>query len=339
VHDIALFFAAGESLYPGSVLLLCVLAASPIVRNSWQRRVRNILAWLGLCLMVVASPPVSPLTILFFILLFLVWMIYSNRTAGATRESGIRPVAAILLTVLTVVVTRTEYLQRRMPHVSGARADHLVVIGDSISAGIDPAIAPWPTVFQTMTNIPVKNLALPGAEVNEGPYMAAKVNPEDHLIVIELGGNDLLANEPGTRFEKYLGETLQQLARPDRTLVMFELPLLPHKTNYGEIQRRLAAKYHVWLIPKRKFIGVLRGADATTDGIHLSSEGARHMSLLVKEVLAPVLKPLAQINFECDPRRAASIWPAAPGSIDLLRYDCHPHPGMDAALIVVLALR
>jgi len=70
---------------------------------------------------------------------------------------------------------------------------------------------------------------------------------------------------------------------------MFELPLIPHKVAYGRIQRRLAAKYHVWLVPKRKFIEVIRGADATSDGIHLAPEGARRMAALVADVLAPVL--------------------------------------------------
>ena len=70
---------------------------------------------------------------------------------------------------------------------------------------------------------------------------------------------------------------------------MFELPLLPYKTNFGQIQRRLAAKHHVWLIPKRKLIEVIRGADATSDGIHLAPEGARRMAALVAEILKPVL--------------------------------------------------
>jgi len=36
-------------------------------------------------------------------------------------------------------------------------------------------------------------------------------------------------------------------------VVMFELPLFPHMIAYGRIQRGLAAKYEVWLIPKRFF--------------------------------------------------------------------------------------
>lgn len=176
-----------------------------------------------------------------------------------------------------------------MPAVTGPSCDHLVVIGDSISAGIDPSTPSWPKVFQQATGIPVKNLALAGAQVNEGPYMAGKVDPADRVVLIELGGNDLLANVPANTFERFLDQTLSKIASRDRTLVMFELPLLPHKTAYGEVQRRLADKYHVWLIPKRQFIAVISGANATSDGIHLAPEGTRRMAGVISEVLGPVL--------------------------------------------------
>jgi lysophospholipase L1-like esterase len=70
---------------------------------------------------------------------------------------------------------------------------------------------------------------------------------------------------------------------------MFELPLLPNVIQYGQIQRRLAANYGVWLIPKRYFVGVISGANATSDGLHLSETGTRRMAALVAGVLSPVL--------------------------------------------------
>jgi hypothetical protein len=83
---------------------------------------------------------------------------------------------------------------------------------------------------------------------------------------------------------------LKRLAAQGRTVVMFELPLLPNRISYGRIQRRLASKYGVWLIPKRCFAAVLGDANATLNGLHLSQEGARQMALLVERVLSPVLK-------------------------------------------------
>jgi lysophospholipase L1-like esterase len=78
---------------------------------------------------------------------------------------------------------------------------------------------------------------------------------------------------------------------------MFELPLFPHKIAYGQIQRRLAAKYGIWLIPKRCFIDVISGPNATLDGLHLSDAGAHRMAALVAHILSPVLKAPPLGNF------------------------------------------
>jgi lysophospholipase L1-like esterase len=71
---------------------------------------------------------------------------------------------------------------------------------------------------------------------------------------------------------------------------MFELPLLPNKIAYGQIQRRLATNYGVYLIPKRFSVDVMSGANSTSDGLHLSNTGTRRMAALVVRALSPVLK-------------------------------------------------
>jgi hypothetical protein len=80
---------------------------------------------------------------------------------------------------------------------------------------------------------------------------------------------------------------LAKLARPGRTLIMFELPLLPHVIRYGQIQRRLASKYAVLLVPKRCLAAVISGQDATTDGLHLTDVGAHRMADLVRRIVRP----------------------------------------------------
>jgi len=138
-----------------------------------------------------------------------------------------------------------------MPVITGKPSDHLVVIGDSISSGIDSHAPSWTLVFQQTTGIAVRNLARAGAESRDGLMMAERLTPEDHVVLIEIGGNDLLEGVPSGEFEKALDALLSTFSALGRTVVMFELPLLPHKIEYGRIQRRLATKYGVWLIPKR----------------------------------------------------------------------------------------
>jgi acyl-CoA thioesterase I len=124
-----------------------------------------------------------------------------------------------------------------------------------------------------------------------GLTMAEKLTPEDHVVLIEIGGNDLLEDVPSEEFGKALDALLSKGSASGRTVVMFELPLFPHMIAYGRIQRGLAAKYGVWLIPKRFFAEVIGGAYATSDGLHLSDEGTCRMAALVARALSPVLKP------------------------------------------------
>ncbi|HET9409985.1 MAG TPA: GDSL-type esterase/lipase family protein [Candidatus Sulfotelmatobacter sp.] len=177
-----------------------------------------------------------------------------------------------------------------MPKITGSTSDHLVVIGDSISSGIDHTAPAWPLVLQEACGVEVRNLARPGAEVSEGLLIARGLKDEDHLVVIEIGGNDLLMGVSSAEYGKALDTLLSNVAAPNRTILMFELPLLPNKIAYGQIQRRLSDKYGVWLIPKRYFVQVIGGANATTDGLHLSASGAHRMAALVAQVLSPLLK-------------------------------------------------
>jgi hypothetical protein len=111
--------------------------------------------------------------------------------------------------------------------------------------------------------VPVKNLSSAGAFTTDGLRMAAKIAPEDQVILIEIGGDDLIAGAPSVQFATSPEAILNKVAVPGRTVVMFELPLLPDRIAYGQVQRRLAKKYGVWLIPKRYFVSVIGGANAT----------------------------------------------------------------------------
>jgi lysophospholipase L1-like esterase len=196
----------------------------------------------------------------------------------------------VILFLLVLVLSLLEFPHRAMPVITGAPSDHLVVIGDSISSGIDSRVSSWPVVMHESTGVPVKNLARPGAQAIDGEAMASQVKPEDRVVIVEIGGNDLLLGTPSKEFAQGLEATLSRLAAPGRTVVMFELPLLPHKIAYGQIQRRLAEKYGVFLIPKRYFADVVSGADATSDGLHLSNLGTRRMAHLVAQALSHVLE-------------------------------------------------
>jgi acyl-CoA thioesterase-1 len=287
VNPAALYFASGDSLYLGSVLLLMAIVASPYLKRRWMLLARNIASWSALALIVMACPPLSWLVGVIGLALFSAWFIAANVATPSGTLVRLRSGAAIVLFLSVLALNASELAHRKMPLITGLPDDHLAVIGDSISSGIDLTSPAWPTIFQQITGVPVKNLSKPGAKVIDGRAMAEQITPDDRIVLIEIGGNDLLSGTPSVEFGRNLDLLLSKLAAPERTIVMFELPLLPNKVAYGRIQRRLASRYSVWLIPKRYFVEVIGGSNATLDGLHLSRNGARQMALLVARFLRP----------------------------------------------------
>jgi hypothetical protein len=204
MSPLVLYFASGESLYAGAVLLLFSIAISSFLKRGWQRLWRNIVAWLGLALMLMASPPISWAVYAGFVFAFMFWFISETRFTNSQFWARLRMPTAALFAGFLLLVPAVELRHRSLPVVTGASSDHLTVIGDSISAGIDPRVPSWPTVMQQMTGVPVKSLALPGANMVEAMTMASKLTPEDQVVLIEIGGNDFAV---GREFRRILPAT------------------------------------------------------------------------------------------------------------------------------------
>jgi len=161
------------------------------------------------------------------------------------------------------------------------------VIGDSMSAGMGGNDdRTWTSHLPE--RIEVHNLARPGATTAMALKSQASQLPKTGgIVLLEIGGNDLLGDTSSAQFERDLDRLLRAVKADDRTLVMFELPLPPLSNEYGRIQRRLAARYGVHLIPKRIMIQVLAGGGATLDSIHLTEAGHERMAAEVWKILAP----------------------------------------------------
>jgi acyl-CoA thioesterase-1 len=290
MNPLVLYFASGESLYSGAAILLLAIAVSPLVKRRLHRLLRNIAALSGLALIVMASPPFPVFIDIGFLAVFVLWFSTVHRDVRTPVRAMRRTSAAAVLAGFLLVVCGVELRHRRAPTTTGLPGDHLVVIGDSISAGIDPRVPSWPMVMQEMTGVSVRSLALPGADLVEALTLTTELTPEDRVVLIEIGGNELLSGVPSREFARRLEAVLKRIVLRDRVVAMFELPLLPLWTSYGRAQRRLASKYGVFLIPKRDFAAVISGRNSTLDGLHLSELGTRRISSLVARVLSPVLK-------------------------------------------------
>lgn len=281
MNPVLLYFASGESLYSGAAVLVLAILTGFLRATITLHRSRNVLAWLGLILIVLSATPLPWAGVAVFFLFFGLWYLAWNSTYAAKLRVG----SAIALIALIVCIFVMEYPFRRLPKLRRPPGNQIAIVGDSISAGIDLRAPAWPFLLQQETGIRVRNLSQAGATTSDAIKVAQQLRGEDSLILVEIGGNDLISGLSAEQFARSLESLLSQVSIPGRTVIMMELPLLPHRIGYGQVQRRLVKKYGIYLIPKRYFAHAISGADATSDGLHLSGEGRRRMAQLVAEVI------------------------------------------------------
>jgi acyl-CoA thioesterase-1 len=166
----------------------------------------------------------------------------------------------------------------------GAHPRRIIVVGDSISAGIGNDIAVWPDLLERRYHIEVTNLSRPGLTIAGAIEQAEKLQSSDFtgsIVILEIGGNDILGGRDARSFNKELDELLDLLHGAPQ-LLLFELPLPPFYNRYAKSQRRLTKKYNAALIPKRVISKIIREPGATIDGLHLSQKGQQMMEELVR---------------------------------------------------------
>jgi acyl-CoA thioesterase-1 len=216
-----------------------------------------------------------------------VWLLAASRSTG-TRTRVRRSTAVVL--ACTVAVSLWEASYHVSPVLRVPRGASILVVGDSITAGLSDDVTKWHETFGRQGSYVILDLARAGATQESALSLLRKqANPGTTvpLAILEIGGNDMLAKEPPEKFESELDDLLSETAaRADRILLM-ELPTPPFYNRYGDIQRRLARKHGAILVPKRVFARVLGAPGATLDGLHLSQSGhdlmARQMGLIVRQ--------------------------------------------------------
>jgi acyl-CoA thioesterase-1 len=186
-----------------------------------------------------------------------------------------------------VLAGLTEIPYHLMPSLNLAVDRSIGIIGDSVTAGIgeDETAETWPSLLAREHNLQIQDISHVGETASSALKRAMSRPITASVVVIEIGGNDILGTTTAAQFERDLDALLTFLTATGRQIVMFELPLPPFYHEYGRAQRTIAAKHHVDLIPKRIFLSVIADRQATLDTIHLSQSGHHRMADCVWRVV------------------------------------------------------
>tara|TARA_R110002111_G_scaffold262504_1_gene338848 strand:- start:198 stop:1055 length:858 start_codon:yes stop_codon:yes gene_type:complete len=274
VNPIVYHIASGQAFLTGVVLI--ILAALLSLReNRIMQRVMVLSFLVGVILVAVSSTPLPWWFYGVADVVTLVWL-------GTLFTKRWRKVAAEALVGVWLLGLLLEVPYHLTPGVEPVSLRRLTVIGDSVTAGLgDTETETWPRILSREQDIAVQDLSHVGDTVASARKRVAATELKSPLVLLEIGGNDILGSTTPAQFATNLDALLSELESPGRQLVMLELPLPPFYHAYGRIQRELARKHKVKLVPKRVLLSIIAGGDATLDSIHLSQAGQQNMAEVV----------------------------------------------------------
>lgn len=284
MSSLLLRFADGTVFFDG--LILC-LVAQLLLSVTRARRVRSVLVCLvlvGMLLVLVSSTPLP-------VWVYVLWLIACGGGLFVNRPFRFAPrmrmaVVAVLL-LLTVILSLSEMKFRAAPTIMIHKESTIYILGDSISEGMGERYVYWPELLSQETSIEVVNLAKAGSTVESAIKLASGIVEPGSLVIIEIGGNDLLGDTDASDFYEYLDQLVGSLVTKHQIL-MLELPLYPFQNAFGAAQRRITQKYDIHMLPKKEFARVFGVENSTTDGLHLSQAGHGAMAEVIGNVITVV---------------------------------------------------
>lgn len=292
---------SGHAFFTGIILLIVAALASSDSRAVFKR-IQVLAFFVGIIAVVVSSTSIPYVIYMVAAAVTLAWIFSQYRDTWHNWMQ--RAFVAVW-----VIAGLAEVPYHIMPSLNLAAGRSVGIIGDSVTAGIgdDETAERWPSLLASEHNLQVQDISHVG-ETASSSLKRAKANPMTaSIVVVEIGGNDILGTTTAAQFERDLDALLKFLSAPGRQIVMFELPLPPFYHEYGRVQRAIAVKHHVTLIPKRIFLSVIADRQATLDTIHLSQSGHHRMADCVWRVIKSAFEP--------DPPNRTSRAAGWPGSI------------------------
>jgi len=263
---------SGQAFFSGISLLVIAVLSSTASRPLFSRV--SVLSFLvGVIAVVVSSTAIPYWFYAVATIVTLAW-IASRYKKTWRRWAPYATVAAWLIAALI------EIPYHITPSLNRTDNRSISIIGDSVTAGVggDETSETWPSILAREHQLQVQDISHMGETAASALKRAKSHQITAPVVVVEIGGNDILGSTTSAQFEGNLDALLAYLAAADRQIVMFELPLPPFYHEYGRVQRTVAAKYNVTLIPKRVFLSVIAGTDSTLDTIHLSQSGHQFMA-------------------------------------------------------------
>ena len=182
----------------------------------------------------------------------------------------------------------------------------IVCLGDSITAGVgaEPGES-YPQRLEELLGVPVVNAGVAGDTTADGLARLGRVLAHDPwLVIVELGGNDLLRRRPVEQAEADLSALVDSLLAAGSAVVLVETEAPLFGGAYDELAATVARRAGIPLV--EGVVGeVLADPSRKSDQIHPNAAGYADIARAVAHVVAPLLEERRRRGLPVAPAEAA----------------------------------
>lgn len=166
----------------------------------------------------------------------------------------------------------------------------IVCLGDSLTAGIGRGDGPsYPEHLERELGVEVINAGVPGDTAAQGLRRIDDVLARDPwLVIVALGGNDILRRVPPETTERDLEAIVERLIAAGVVPVLLEIRP-PFGGRYGEIFDRLERTHGAPVI-RDVLPRLLYDRRYKSDAIHLNAAGYERLALQVARAIRPLIE-------------------------------------------------
>ncbi|HYN22294.1 MAG TPA: GDSL-type esterase/lipase family protein [Thermoanaerobaculia bacterium] len=166
----------------------------------------------------------------------------------------------------------------------------IVCLGDSITSGMGagPGL-PYPALLSQRFGVELINAGVPGDTTEDGLARIEEVLALDPwMVIVELGGNDILRRLPPERTEAALRQILDRLLAARVVPVLVEVEV-PFAGRYSDVFERLDDDYDIPIV-EDTLGDILLDPALKADPIHPNAEGQRALAEGIADVVQPILE-------------------------------------------------
>lgn len=166
----------------------------------------------------------------------------------------------------------------------------IVCLGDSITSGVgaEPG-QPYPALLAAKLNREVINEGVPGDTAEDGLARVDQALAHDPwMVIVELGGNDILRQVPPARTEAALRQVLDRLLAAKVVPVLVELEV-PFAGRYSDVFERIEDDYEIPVVEDT--LGeILLDPALKADPIHPNAQGHVELAAAIVDVVEPIVE-------------------------------------------------